>query len=100
MLARDAGAGVDIKSAEKLVLGPDCRRFSYAELDTATNGYTEANVIGEGGFGKVRAWGSSAQHRQSVNGRLRLRAPHPVVHCRMFVDALPACLKSAPVMAF
>ena len=55
MLARDAGACMDIKSAEKLVLGPDCRRFSYAELDTATNGYTEANVIGEGGFGKVRS---------------------------------------------
>ena len=54
MLARDAGAGVDIKSAETLVLGPECRRFSYAELDTATNGYPDANVIGEGGFGKAR----------------------------------------------
>ena len=55
MLARDAGAGVDIKSAETLVLGPECRRFSYAELETATNGYPDANVIGEGGFGKVQA---------------------------------------------
>ena len=55
MLARDAGAGVDIKSAETLVLGPECRRFSYAELETATNGYTDAGVIGEGGFGKARA---------------------------------------------
>ena len=55
MLARDAGAGVDIKSAETLVLGPECRRFSYAELETATNGYPDANVIGEGGFGKACA---------------------------------------------
>jgi hypothetical protein len=79
MLARDAGAGVDIKSAEKLVLGPDCRRFSYAELETATNGYTEANVIGEGGFGKVHALCSWAQRRQGVNCRRRLRAPQAIV---------------------
>ena len=60
MLARDAGAGVDIKSAETLVLGPECRRFSYGELETATNGYPDANVIGEGGFGKVRAGSAHA----------------------------------------
>ena len=50
----DAGVGLDVKRAEDLQLSPECRRYSYAELDTATDGYKEENVVGEGGFGKVR----------------------------------------------
>lgn len=51
----DAGTGFEIKAAEALVLGPDCQHFSLAELETATQGYPEGNVVGEGGFGKARA---------------------------------------------
>lgn len=34
-------------------LPANCRRFSYKELSDATSEFRDANVLGEGGFGKV-----------------------------------------------
>jgi len=89
MLARDAGAGVDIKSAETLVLGPECRRFSYAELDTATNGYPDANVIGEGGFGKARGVFPAGSCSCVDGAGSRGRAPS-MANCRVPEGGAPA----------
>ena len=50
----DAGYGMELKTAEVLQLGPDCQRYTYAELEVATKGYLETHVVGEGGFGKAR----------------------------------------------
>ncbi|KAG0469108.1 hypothetical protein HPP92_018436 [Vanilla planifolia] len=40
-------------SAEVKQSSPLCRRFSFADLELASNGFNEAQVIGSGGFGKV-----------------------------------------------
>ena len=47
--------GMELKTVEELQLGPDCRKFTYAQLETATKGYPETQVVGEGGFGKARS---------------------------------------------
>lgn len=54
VLGNDSWIGFQRRAAEALVLGPACQHFSLEELQTATQSYSEANVLGEGGFGKAR----------------------------------------------
>jgi hypothetical protein len=54
------------------------RIFSYKELHAATNGFSEENKLGEGGFGSVY-WGKTADGLQ-VRGRLGLVHIHTPLH--------------------
>jgi hypothetical protein len=42
------------------------RIFSYKELHAATNGFSEENKLGEGGFGSVY-WGKTSDGQQVIN---------------------------------
>jgi hypothetical protein len=42
------------------------RIFSYKELHAATNGFSEDNKLGEGGFGSVY-WGKTSDGQQVIN---------------------------------
>lgn len=39
--------------ATQRLLPAGCKCFSYSELASATNNFSDASVIGEGGFGRV-----------------------------------------------
>jgi hypothetical protein len=41
------------------------RIFSYKELHTATNGFSEENKLGEGGFGSA-CWGKTSDELQVI----------------------------------
>lgn len=53
-MARDAGAGVDIRPAGTVQVASGGRHFTFKELEIATGGFSEDMIIGEGCFGQVR----------------------------------------------
>lgn len=49
--------------------GNSWRIFTYKELYAATNGFSENNKLGEGGFGSVY-WGKTSDGLQVINTKL------------------------------
>lgn len=47
------------------------RIFTYKELHTATNGFSEENKLGEGGFGSVY-WGKTTDGLQVRNLKIKI----------------------------
>ncbi|XP_020582334.1 LOW QUALITY PROTEIN: putative proline-rich receptor-like protein kinase PERK6 [Phalaenopsis equestris] len=45
--------GVPLQSSPSIALGFVKSTFSYEELEAATNGFSDANILGQGGFGYV-----------------------------------------------
>ncbi|KAL0739482.1 hypothetical protein Bca4012_015692 [Brassica carinata] len=67
--AASESAGVFISDSGQILESPDLKVYSFLELKTATKGFKQDLMLGEGGFGKVyRGWIHAETLAPSVTG--------------------------------